>query len=292
MITKEHFDLLLLTTCDMGGGRSEDLDRLLKSVEQARTRDNIKIQHYLLLQRCPIDFQTELYGPSVKVYTIDNRVSLSKARNILLSHVLSDNALDSTKLVAFPDDDAWYPSGIIKFISDKFFNNPLSTVDIFVCRYSSTPRDAVSLEKIPLNLSSTTGSYISCASSNTIFLKASLLKEVGYFDERLGVGAEINGGEDLDYALRAFIASSGKVFTTFLPLVGHRDRMKWVRSRYFSGSFFALVKSSNRNFGIFIQMLRKILVGVFFVINGEMKPKEFFMALRLAFDKAWKKVEG
>jgi hypothetical protein len=120
------------------------------------------------------------------------------------------------------------------------------------------------------------------ASSNTIFLRSRIVERIGSFNEDLGVGTANNGGEDTDYALRAYSEASKSRFVD-QPLVGHRDHDPRLRSHYFRGSLIAIARHTARrpkNVGL---LMRKLLVGSVLVATRRMAPGEFVTALKLAF---------
>lgn len=287
MNSPRKYDALLVTTSDISSGRSDDLNRLISSIQEAIDSDGIKVLHYLLLQRFSDDIQIGEFPDFVKVYKINNRISLSKARNFLLSEIFSDGVLGDASVVGFPDDDAWYPKYALNFVTRDILIAKSDSIDVFACRYSSTPNSLTAVEEGIFQFDYSLSNYISCASSNTLFLKSSLVEEIGWFDERLGVGADINGGEDLDYALRAAVICGNKIASSRMHLIGHRDRLKWVRSRYFSGSLFALTRSAKYSPRIMLQMFRKILVGLYFVSNREMSLSDWFSGAKIALSSAW-----
>lgn len=274
--------VVLFTTCDLAGGRSADLLRLLGSVRDAMHARETPVFHYILLQRAagePPAALSEAAAPGTRMVVIPERVSLSRARNLLLSRARRDGVLATALWVAFPDDDAWYPPGLLGEVTSLFASRPL--LGLATCRYGAAPT------MLPPGSAGTTfrtmsgyGEVVRIVSSNTLMLRASVVEMVGGFDERLGVGARINGGEDLDYALRAMVCGRGEAVLSQQPLVGHRDRLAWVRSRYFAGSLFALARAARARPRIAAQVLRKLAVGISLLGLRELSPAELARGLR------------
>jgi glycosyltransferase involved in cell wall biosynthesis len=121
---------------------------------------------------------------------------LSRARNVGLQHV-------SGQLVAFPDDDCWYPPDLLAFVAARLEHD--SGCDGVTGRsVDEHGRDSA------LKFSSEARlidrfSVWSNAISYTIFLRRAVVDKIGPFDEALGVGAGtiFGSGEETDYVLRA-----------------------------------------------------------------------------------------
>ncbi|GIZ52852.1 hypothetical protein NCCP691_28660 [Noviherbaspirillum aridicola] len=279
---RDRQGIVLLTTCDLAGGRSAELLRLLGSVQHAMQAAPLTIRHYILLQRAPGGPPAELLaaaGDTSCVMAIGDRVSLSRARNLLLCRARQEGALSRALWVAFPDDDAWYPQGVLAEVNGLFSAH--GSLALVTCRYGADP--------VPLQRGAATrafrplrgyGDLVRVVSSNTLMVRASVVEAVGGFDERLGVGARINGGEDLDYALRALARGNGAALVAADPLIGHRDRMPWVRSRYFAGSLFALARAARSRPRLTAQMLRKLAVGVSLLALRELSARELREGIR------------
>ncbi|GGP20965.1 glycosyltransferase family 2 protein [Silvimonas iriomotensis] len=272
-------DFVLLTTCDYQGGRRDELERLIESVKKSVAEHGLRVRHYLLLQRC----QETDPAPEVPAYTelmrVGRQVSLSAARNLMLRKVHADGVLAQARTVCFPDDDAWYPDGTLSAIATLFARD--AQLGVIICRYASSP---VTIKECPggLALARRPGSkaFVVNASSNTLFVRASVVEHVRYFDERLGVGAALNGGEDLDFALRARAWAKGHALWLDAPLVGHRDKNRTLRARYFTGSLYAIARSSGDP-GVAVQALRKIAVGLYMVVTGDFAPRDWLHSVRV-----------
>jgi glycosyltransferase involved in cell wall biosynthesis len=140
---------------------------------------------------------------------------LSRARNAALGEVRAD-------LVAFPDDDCIYPDDLLERVTQRFAADP--SLDGLIGRAAdarghSSPswaRDAARLDRDNL---------WNRAISFTIFLRASLVEQVGSFDEELGLGAGTpwSSGEEIDYLARAVEAGARIEYEPTLVVV-HEDK--------------------------------------------------------------------
>jgi glycosyltransferase involved in cell wall biosynthesis len=121
---------------------------------------------------------------------------LSRARNVGLPHLVGD-------VVAFPDDDCWYPPELLERVARTLCNHPqldgLTGRMIDERGRSGTAR----FDKRPGLLAQ--ANVWQRATSISLFLRRGVVEAVGDFDETLGIGAGTlwGGGEDIDYTLRA-----------------------------------------------------------------------------------------
>jgi hypothetical protein len=278
-------DYLLFTTCDVQGGRLSDLTRLLSSLSAGGRQDHLLIRHYVLLQRAsevPQDLLPHI-GNGQIVMCVASRLSLSRARNLMIEQAKRDGVIQSEVTCAFPDDDAWYPEGVLAAFREIFRADP--HVGILTCRYGSNPIGAADQSRVlsSFRLSRNCGTYMRQASSNTIFVRGDVLARTGYFDERIGVGTAISGGEDVDFALRAYYCSGHQVLISDEQYVGHRDHTAALRSKYFAGDTFAIARSARCSTCVAIQLLRKVCIGAYLLITRELSPSEYLRALGKAF---------
>ena len=271
-------EILFITTTDAAGGRSHSLERLLSSIEGALARADW--QMLLLVQRSSSGAEIADRMPAnVEVGTIPRSVSASRARNLLIQRAHERGLLAEVPLVAFPDDDCWYPDGSLLRILKLFRID--AALDFWFCRYASAPQSPG--RDLSLDMTSPSVFQVAArASSNTIFLRSRILERIGGFDEELGLGTENNGGEDTDYALRAF-RQSRKCSFVDRALIGHRDHHPNLRSRYFRGSLIAIARHTAVRPASVLLLLRKLAVGGFLVATRHMSSRELGIAFRAAF---------
>ncbi|HTN96101.1 MAG TPA: glycosyltransferase family A protein, partial [Nordella sp.] len=187
-------EILFITTTDASGGRSADLERLLASISDGLTGRDWRM--LLLVQRLApgADLPGDI-PENVQVETIPDRVSLSHARNLMLRKAREQGLLARAPLIAFPDDDCWYPAGSLERILNLFRID--QALDFWFCGYASapaSPQRALSMDMKPPSAFVVAAK----ASSNTIILRSRIAEKIGGFDEELGVGTHNNGGEDTD----------------------------------------------------------------------------------------------
>lgn len=272
--------ITLFSTTDMQSGRDDDINRMLGSVEAFRLRNpDVDVVLFLLLQRCDTSTAERFIadGPAwARVSAIPDRRSLSAARNTLLTGEDAKRRLAFNGIVAFPDDDCWYPEDTLDTIHKAFVSDP--SLDFWFCRYGMEPRSAASFTATEPRLQT----VIFFASSNTIFLRGPLAAGIGGFDEQLGVGATLSGGEDTDYAMRAFQGARKAAYVD-ARCIGHRDPNKALKAKYYPGSLRAIAKNVRTRPSEIQALGRKLLVGSLLAIRGQMPWKDYVSALTRAF---------
>jgi glycosyltransferase involved in cell wall biosynthesis len=179
------FDLVVATL-----GRSSELARLLDSLERQTHRgfrvivvdqnDDDRVQAIL-------DFRAGL-----EILRLRSAPGLSRARNVALEHVDSD-------IVAFPDDDCFYPDDLLEQVADRL--GDLDGVGGKAVDPHGRPGGRWRSEAFRV----TRDTVWYSGNSHTIFLRRALVEQVGRFDEALGLGAGTpwHSGEEIDYIARA-----------------------------------------------------------------------------------------
>jgi GT2 family glycosyltransferase len=125
-----------------------------------------------------------------------SEVGLSRARNVGATAATGD-------IIAFPDDDCWYPARLLERVAGEFQRRP--SVDGLTGRSEDgrgrPSGGSFSRGKGRVDINNVWKRGI----SYTIFLRSSVCAAVGPFDEELGVGARtrFGSGEETDYLIRA-----------------------------------------------------------------------------------------
>ena len=181
------FDLVVATV-----DRTDDLGNLL---------DSLEAQHYDRLRVIVVDQNEDdrvapfLEGRQLRLERIRAGRGLSRARNAALPAI-------EAEVVAFPDDDCVYPAGTLERVGHRFAAAPeLSGIT----GRAEDGRGTSSPSWKPDAAVLTDDNLWNRAISFTIFLRGELVREVGTFDERLGVGSHEpwSSGEEIDYLVRA-----------------------------------------------------------------------------------------
>lgn len=132
---------------------------------------------------------------SIELLHLRSAPGLSKARNVGLKHV-------DGNVVAFPDDDCWYPDGVLEYVQSRLESS--ENIDGITGRSTDGAgvASAGNFDKSagPVDLRTVWGGGISFS----IFLRRHLVDRIGPFDESLGVGSgtRFGAGEETDYLIR------------------------------------------------------------------------------------------
>ena len=182
------FDLIVATV-----DRVEQLERLFASLDR-QTHRRFRL---LLVDQNEDDRLDRLLSShsSLDIEQLRSARGLSRARNVALSRVGAD-------LVAFPDDDCTYPPDLLERVARRFAED--ASLDGLTGRaVDERGHSSPSWERAAARL--TRDNLWNCAISFTIFVRASVLEDVGPFDEELGLGSDKpwSSGEEIEYLVRA-----------------------------------------------------------------------------------------
>src|SRR5262249_53058146 len=146
--------------------------------------------------------------PGTVVLASPDRISLSEARDRMLRAAHERGAILPDCVVAFPDDDCWYPPRFPRQLAAAFERDP--RLDLLCCRVSLAPVVPASIEA--KFKAAKVRRVVRKTSSNSIFVRGATACAVGEFDRTLGLGTPSGSGEDTDYAMRALLAARKAVF--------------------------------------------------------------------------------
>jgi glycosyltransferase involved in cell wall biosynthesis len=176
-------------------GRTDALDRLLKSLEN-QTHKDLEVWFVDQNEDDRVARVIERF-PNLEIHHLRSPKGLSRARNVALPQVTGE-------IVAFPDDDCWYPPTLLENVNKLLEQNPsLDGVTGLIedeqgrqfggGKFSTTPGKVEKLRVFHQGM------------SISIFLRKRLIDKVGLFDEKLGLGSgtPYGAGEETDYLLRA-----------------------------------------------------------------------------------------
>lgn len=198
VMDKPMLSLVLATV-----GRTTDLDRCLDSLAAQSSRDF----EVLVVDQNPDDRlvphvqRARVLGLAVRHVRLD-RPSLSGARNLGIREAAG-------QVVGFPDDDCWYEPDVVEKVLGAFLaSETLGGVCVNWAEQSAVHGVPVTGEV--LSLVAWRAYRGGDASSITLFLRTALLRELGGFDERLGVGQRFGAAEEIDLVLR-FLGTGARI---------------------------------------------------------------------------------
>jgi glycosyltransferase involved in cell wall biosynthesis len=176
-------------------GRLAEVERFIQSLLQ---QDNA-IFELIVADQNEDDRLEAILEESIFPFPVQHlrsEVGLSRARNVAMRFATGE-------IIAFPDDDCWYPSGLLLRVVSELQSQP--SVDGLTGRSEEgagrPSGGSFSRRRGRVNIHNVWQKGI----SYTIFLRSSVCAAVGPFDEELGVGAQtrFGSGEESDYLIRA-----------------------------------------------------------------------------------------
>lgn len=149
---------------------------------------------------------TAVGGLSIYPVKAPSTIGLNGARNLGLSRAERLGLLDAAGIVAFPDDDASYPDDLLHRIDGL-----IDDENAIVCCPYAPASDQIDENRFSAGRRELTAALaVRVVNSTNIFAHVSVVRQVGRFDERLGLGASFAA---VDYVLRARAAGFRGVYT-------------------------------------------------------------------------------
>ncbi len=171
-------------------GRTEEPKRLLDSLALQTHRD---FKLIIVDQNTDgrLDQLVAEFSATLSITHLNSSPGLSKARNVGLKYA-------SEGIVAFPDDDCWYPANLLEQVS-HFFSTHKDYDAISINRAASETAPRHKAREVTLSKYNVWGKVPSIC----LFLRYQTIIDTGEFDEALGVGSGTpwGAGEDSDYVL-------------------------------------------------------------------------------------------
>ena len=229
---------LVLPTVD----RNEEPARFMRALDSQTFRDFrlIVVDQNRDDRLVPILVRFERAFPIVHLRT---ERGLSRARNIALERIEAD-------VIAFPDDDCWYPPDLLEHVASFLAGHPHwdgvggRAIDE-VGRPAAGQFDVQASAMTILNIWRRVATY-------TLFLRRRLIEAVESFDETLGPGSRTGwgGAEDIDYVARGLRAGCSVYYDPTLK-IHHPQRREQsshpdVRQGYEYGAGFGRTLRKNR----------------------------------------------
>ena len=247
--------------------RDKELALLIETLTQQQTSASIQL-HLLdqgdspVVAAChefPEHFNLSLEGRY-------SRLSLSKARNILLQNM---GVLGPQEIVAFPDDDCWYAPGTIELVRQFFEDN--SDVD-FLCTGVYDPVSNQSYGQRPTVLCkqmSMTDLFTLPISVGIFVRYAALSKAGAHFDETLGAGTALGSGEETELVYRLIKTGAKGVYNGTIQvfhLVEPRHERNFDKAVFYGRGFGFLssqliIQGERSQIGYLVSILIKSFIG-------------------------------
>lgn len=178
-------------------GRTAEVGAFLASLQRQDHRDF----ELLIVDQNPDERLASLvaqYRQHFSIFRYRSAPGLSRARNVGLRYATGD-------VIAFPDDDCWYPDGLLSQVAKRLQAQP--SLDGLTGRFVDGEGRAEG-RWLARSQSLNRFNVWRGAISFSIFLRRPLVERIGGFDEVLGVGAGTpwGAGEETDFLLRGMKA--------------------------------------------------------------------------------------
>jgi len=245
-------------------GRTQELQRLLDSLAAQTEKD---FEFFIVDQNTELDL-APLIQPYQSILTIHHiktsQRGLSRARNLVLPQAQGE-------IIAFPDDDCWYPEKLLEQISRWFEAHPeadglltrlVDLADPEGTDFLGRLRREATQDGAPKAMRSLCDNErFTPPNSNVIFFRSRLVRSIGPFNESIGPGASsfLPGGEDIDYIIRAYNLNSHIYYEPFFEMYHPKDPLQFDSKFVGYGRSWGYVCSSAGVCGFWIGFLRPLL---------------------------------
>lgn len=192
-----------LIVCTLG--RMAELEHLLASLaSQSYTNFEVILVDQNIDGR--LDSLLAAYTSCFALRHLHSAPGLSRSRNLGLSYATGE-------IIAFPDDDCWYPDDLLAQVAE-FFDDHALVGGLSGRATDGRGKNVAGRWDRQAGLL-TLENVWSRAISITIFLRRAVVTRVGPFDETLGVGAgtPFGSGEETEYLIRALKAGTALFYS-------------------------------------------------------------------------------
>jgi glycosyltransferase involved in cell wall biosynthesis len=236
-------------------GRSAEIERLFDSLAGQEYQDF----ELILVDQNADDRARKIcdkFRDRLHIVYLQSERGLSRARNVGLRYARGD-------VIAFPDDDCWYPPNVLQQVASQFLT------DDCLCGLTGCSIDSegkVSQGRwAKRSLTVNRYNIWVCATSYTIFLRAPAVAAVGGFDEMLGVGSGTlwGAGEEVNYLLQVLRRSMYVRYDPNLRIFHPEPIVN------FDATAFSRARLYNRGLG---RVLRLNRYPLFFVLYKIIRP--------------------
>lgn len=266
-------------------GRSEELGRLLESLA-AQSYPKLRV---LLVDQNSDDRLASIvarFESQLSIVRLESSPGLSRARNRALPLLAGD-------IVAFPDDDCWYPPGLLDEVVAALGAHAEWGGLSVQARDSRGLRSSMLWDTRPGLLDRY--SIWRRAISFSFFLRRSAVEAVGDFADDLGLGAGTRwgSGEESDYLLRVLEAGVTIQYEPSLfvhhespSLAGGRDER---RAAFVRGLGHSEVLRRHRYpswFAVF-RVLQLVVGSALLLARGRIADARYYFAMALGRARGW-----
>jgi glycosyltransferase involved in cell wall biosynthesis len=259
---------LIVATLD----RLDEMERLLNSLEAQTNKD---FEVIVVDQNSDDRLQNVLQShPNLSIRHLRSARGISRARNVGLPYAMGD-------IIAFPDDDCWYPPQLLAEIKAWFGAN-LQFGAVYTALRDGGNR-TIGPKWPATSCIATREKLFSYGISPNAFLRRSLTDVIGLFNENLGIGSptRFQAGEDMDYFTRplnlGFQMMIEPGLTVYHPSFHSIERLRRTTYGYAIGGAYVL-RTCGYPFRFFAWCLAKSLGGaVVSLVRGDFQSSGLYL---------------
>lgn len=265
-------------------GRVQEVERFLRSL-RGQTRLNFEV---IVVDQNPDDRLVDLlsrYAEDFPLKHLRSEPGLSRARNVGLQEARGE-------IVSFPDDDCWYPPDLLEEVASFFQNH--RDIDGITGRCVDEQgadssghwdRDGGLINRFNVWRRGV---------STTMFLRKSVIKKLGGFDESLGLaaGTPWEAGEDTDYLLRALKEGFRLYYNPHLSVYHPQALRSWsnalVRAEKYGQGIGWLLRKHRYPLWFVVYLNAKTVIGILVdLITGNKEHARFRWAFLKGKARGW-----
>jgi len=259
---------MTLTLILTGGQRLAELNRFFLSILNLSSKESLQIV-FIDQGGVSVDPRFERVSWVDIVHVKASPMPLSAARNMGLRYATGD-------IVGFPDDDCWYPEGLVSLVLNFFrVNKEVSAL----CTNVIDPQNGLSYGDRPIDviINISYRNMFRLPISVGIFVRRDVLEEVGcYFDEQLGAGTKFGSGEETELIYRLLSYNKGIRYDGYIQVFhpSPEDRPGNTDKYYSYGLGFGFLNGRiirDKKFscvGYLVYVLYRSIGGVIYHINS------------------------
>lgn len=266
-------------------GRTGELERFLGSAA-AQTYRRLRV---IVVDQNPDDRLEAILSPfasELEIRHLRAERGLSRARNLGLAEVSSD-------LVAFPDDDCWYPPDLLARVVERFEAHR-DWDGLSACCTDSDGRPSTMLWDRRAGRIDRFNVWRR-AISTSVFLRRAVVEIVGPFREELGAGSgtEYGSGEESDYLLRALEAGFELQYDPCIEVHHESPRPDFSRAartkahRSGVGHGHVLRRHDYPRWFALYRVAQLVAGSLVFLLTGRAARARFYFAMALGRAKGW-----
>jgi glycosyltransferase involved in cell wall biosynthesis len=232
--------------------------------ELQRLLDSLDVQTYrkfevIVVDQNPDDRLISVLRehPDLTIRHVRCALGVSRARNVGIRVATGD-------IIAFPDDDCWYPPDLLTSISLWMDSNPQFDGIFTATRDQNNKLQAPKFPPGPG--ACTKKSILLCAVAFNAFLRARTVEAIGFFREDIGPGtpSPYQSSEDIDYMIRPLQCGMRlfyqPAFSVYHPDFSTRDRLLRITFSYSVGLGYIL-RLHGYSWLVFAEVLARSLAG-------------------------------